>query len=152
MRTRYNQNFINSVKRLGGEWDGKEWVVPEAVQDKLDQLLQKWFGGERIAVRITAKDRIAESRGAVSFAGFTVARAWSRDSGAKLGDDVAMLEGAIASGGSTKNWLTVVTGGSVFVMSDFPKAVFDKLKPSEKWEFEIYTPGEGSDEDEEIEA
>lgn len=64
-------------------------------------------------------------QGPVEVAGRTIARAWGRDSGAKLGDGVVKLQGRVGSGGSMKNWETVVDAD--VVLHDCPRKVAEKL-------------------------
>ena len=51
-----------------------------------------------------------------------MARAYGRDSGAKIGEGVVFLEGGASSGGSVKNWYTTIKKGSVFEVRDVPRA------------------------------
>ena len=142
---RINVNFNNAVKKLGGFWNGEAWEVSSDFDAKLQKLHDKYFGCEKVPLKITAKERISESRGPVLFAGFVVTRAFGRDSGAKLGTGVALISGDHDSGGSVKNWLTIVDEKSVFVISDFPKSLIEKIR-TEKWNYEIFS---GEDDDEE---
>ncbi|MDP2060663.1 MAG: hypothetical protein Q8J97_13055, partial [Flavobacteriaceae bacterium] len=60
-----------------------------------------------------------EEKGAVSLFGRTIAKAFSRDSGARLGDDVVFISGTYKSGGSVKNWNTDVRNAT-FEIHKFP--------------------------------
>lgn len=54
----------------------------------------------------------------------TLARAFGRDSGARLGDGVAHLAGPKPrSGGSVKNWRTVIPGGCLLAVYNVPRAM-----------------------------
>jgi hypothetical protein len=55
-------------------------------------------------------------KSSLQLAGRTIARAWGRDSGAKLGEGVILESGRVYSGGSVKNWRTCATAGSVFLV------------------------------------
>jgi hypothetical protein len=54
-----------------------------------------------------------------SLFGRTIAKAWGRDSDAKLGDDIIWLSGIYRSGGSMKNWKTEIREGN-FIIKNFP--------------------------------
>jgi hypothetical protein len=58
--------------------------------------------------------------GAVELFGRTIAKARGRDSGAKLGDGIILLNGSVDSGGSVKNWTTDVDEAA-FIIKDFPQ-------------------------------
>ena len=60
-------------------------------------------------------------RDAIRIAGREVARATSRDSGAKLGEGVVLLSGGFASAGSVKNWGTESkSDGATVLIRDMP--------------------------------
>lgn len=61
--------------------------------------------------------------------GKSIASAWGRDSGARVGDDVAFVEGRPESGGSFKNWRSVVPAGSVVVLHNVPQAALQMELP-----------------------
>lgn len=143
---RINVNFNNRVKKLGGSWTGSGWEVSEDFDSKVSQLHTKYFSSDTVPLKITAKERISEHRGPVLFAGYVVARAWGRDSGSQLGSGVALLSGDHDSGGSANNWLTIVDAESVFVISDFPRNLIEKIR-TEKWDFEIYDSNDEEDDD-----
>ena len=68
---------------------------------------------KKIKLRITALQSIHRRYG-VDFMGVRVAVAFGRDSGAKVGRNVRMIDGDIDSGGSRVNWYCSVDAGSVF--------------------------------------
>ena len=68
---------------------------------------------EKVKVRITAKED-NKRRFAVVFMNEKIAVAFDRDSGAKIGDGVRMIDGEIDSGGSRVNWYCIVKMDSVF--------------------------------------
>lgn len=91
---------------------------------------------EKIKVRITAKEDNCR-KFAVVFMNEKVAVAFGRDSGAKIGYGVRMIEGEIGSGGSRANWYCVVREDSVFEL-EVDKEAFEKNKNRiKKWEIEV---------------
>ena len=100
---------------MGGRWDSqsKAWVFSAIVEDKVEEL-DALFNTNIITAEITAKMEIHGGQGAVNFCGYPLAKAFGRDSGAKVCDGVALIKGDIGSGGSQKNWATIVSVGSVF--------------------------------------
>ena len=109
----YNVNLVAKAHRLGGVWSGEAWVFPDLVADKIAEM-ETLYNGEMVAVEITAKSNLSCSRGPVTFLGYPIASAFSRDGGAKLGTGVSLIDGDITSGGSRANWTSNVDKGSVF--------------------------------------
>lgn len=58
----------------------------------------------------------------------TIAIAYSKNSGAKLGDDVALIKGSIYSGGSVKNWNTEIDRDTVINLYNVPVTIYEKEK------------------------
>jgi len=111
----FNQRLVDSCRKLGGKWDAdsKSWVFSAIVADAVEDLDCKW-NSEISAYEITAKDQLSSAQDSVHFCGYPIATATGRDSGAKLHDGVAQMSGRIRSGGSVKNWTSVVEEGSIF--------------------------------------
>lgn len=150
----YHPNFPTGAKRLGGKWNPAEkvWVFDLRDEDRVRELCNQIYGsdahviggkGERapvelVTLRLRAKSEVSAHTSAVFAAGRCVARATGRDSGARLGDGVVLLEGQATSGGSMKNWYTVVCEGSVLEIRDVPRAAAEKeLAESSEWDGEI---------------
>lgn len=118
--TPYNADFVKAVKRINGTWSATDraWVVNPKMKEQLKKLLVECYGetGEeqKRTYKITATQKYSECRASVTAGGLVIASATDRDSGAKVGEGVYLLEGDIDSGGSAKYWSTVVKEGSVF--------------------------------------
>ncbi|HPO91757.1 MAG TPA: hypothetical protein PLJ44_11675 [Victivallales bacterium] len=134
--TYYNRKFANKARNLRGQWDSssKAWIFDESVEEYVKQALIDIFGvtGEipYETCSLLIKDFTAwEMRGEVELFGRTVARAFGRDSGAKLGDDIIWVSGSYHSGGSVKNWTTEVENGT-FEIQNFPleRTKFDDVR------------------------
>lgn len=140
--TPYNPVFVKEIKTIGGaKWDGVQrcWKVPEATVDTVRKIMMEVYGetdlpdgGEKVTVRVKFNEMETGHRGPVVVFGKTVASAFGRDSGARVGDDVVFIEGAPESGGSAKNWSTVIPEGCVVEIRNVPTAALD-----DSYEYEI---------------
>lgn len=129
--TPYNAEFVKKIKNVGGrKWDSSQncWTVPETEIDTVRDYMMEVFGESdlpdedgKITIKVTFNDDASKLTAPVTLYGKEIARAWGRDSGAKIGDDVTLISGRITSGGSQKNWRTVIDAGSVFKIRDVPK-------------------------------
>jgi len=131
---KFNSHLVDACRKLGGKWDKGEsaWIFSAIIEDKIEEL-DILYNSEHIAVEITAKEKISWCNETVDFLGYTIARAYGRDTGAKLGDDVNQISGKIGSGGSMKNWTTYVTEGSTFRLM-VPKDLLNSFEYEEEWE------------------
>jgi len=121
----YNQKFVNKARNLRGKWKDGAWWFDDSIVDYVRDLMKGCFGttGEEPYDNVDlviSNFTDSYSRGAVELFGRTIAKAWGRDSGAKLGDGIILISGRIKSGGSVKNWYTEVDGAD-FIIKDFPK-------------------------------
>ena len=146
--TPYNPEFVKRVKLLGGRWNGKQWVVPDSAVDAVRGAMQAVYGRtdeaptETVTVVATATVEQHAYKSAYSLFGRTLATAWGRDSGARIGDGVAFVQGAPESGGSVKNWSTHIMAGSVIEIYDVPKAAYDAQMADLPSGWEVTTKGE----------
>lgn len=110
----YNADLIEKCRKLGGRWDGDEkaWVFPGFVSDKVEEL-DEIYNDELITIELKAKEYFSRCNEPILFCGYVVARATGRDSGAKLGEGVSMLQGSVGSSGSMKNWATCIQEGTI---------------------------------------
>lgn len=136
--TPYNPDFVKAIKGIGGaKWNTSEkcWSIPESAVDAAREIMSNVYGyndvteNETISLRITFNERVSECGSDVVLFGKTLAHAYGRDSGAMVGDDVSFISGGASSGGSRKNWASIVDEGSVAVLSNVNKSVYDKTEP-----------------------
>lgn len=114
------------LKALGGRWDpdGKRWVLSAAMADAAGAVLVDHFGGfnarRQGGARVTLRATRDVSRvcGSICGLGRELVIATGRDSGARPGAGVAILDGRATSGGSARYWETRVTGGTKLVVED----------------------------------
>ncbi len=111
----FNEIALKRCRDLGGKWDSetKVWTFSTLVEDQVDKL-ELLFNCDIVGVEITATQEMIGYKNPVYFCGYSVATAFNRDSGAKVGDGVSLISGEITSGGSVKNWQTVVRKGCTF--------------------------------------
>lgn len=137
----YNPDLPAAARGLSGKWNGSAWVFPEAVASDVKELYQKIYGqwpgevADLVRVRAVCEQGDWEDKAGIFLLGRCVARAFNRDSGARLGEGVVVREGGFSSGGSMKHWQTQAEDGTVIELLDVPRA---KFVPAEgRWTFEI---------------
>lgn len=134
--TPYNQEFVRRCRNLRGKWDAEKtaWIFDESIEEYVKQALMDCYGttGEEIVeycnLLVTDYSDFG-SKGPVELFGRTIAKAWGRDSGAKLGGDIVWIAGTYRSGGSVKNWGTDIADAT-FEIQNFPlpRTEFDDVK------------------------
>ena len=142
--TPYDRKFVEAIKNIGSaRWNGEAWTVPIDYTDNVRSIMKDVYGrddqstGETVDCEIEFFGEYYEDKAAFTMFGKTLARAWGRDSGAKVGDDVMLVDGSIGSGGSRANWDTRVYKGAKFIVKNIPKARFDKEKDEYSEEYKI---------------
>ena len=78
----------------------------------------------------------------ITIAGKTIAAAFGRDSGAKVGDDAAFISGEPRIDGSARNWTTVIPAGSVVEVYNVPKAKAYELVSASDPRYTIHIKGD----------
>lgn len=124
----YNADFVSGAKRLGGKWSSPYWIFPAEVLTDVRRLLVEVYGeddraqAKRVRLRVLVEALIDEGgQGDVVVGGRQLARAYGRDSGAKLGEDIVVLKGGFSSGGSRKNWCITFKVGTVVDILRLPE-------------------------------
>ncbi len=123
VRMEYFPDAVSKIKKLGYvSWEStmKGWLIDENFKDEVKEILIEYYGTDgsfrpkTTNIEITANEEIETLRKPVLFAGKVIAVAYGRDSGARLGNNVAQCSGEINSGGSAVNWKTIIKKGSCF--------------------------------------
>lgn len=121
----FNGIFVEHARRLGGKWDESRWSFDIRELADVKELCMLAFGtdGERldqVDVEVTVNnDGFYAHTSALTLYGYTLARAFGRDSGAKIMyEGLIIKKGGFDSAGSAKNWCTQAKEGTVFVMRD----------------------------------
>lgn len=141
--TPYDKDFIYKIKtRIGGaRWDAakKCWSIPVDAVDSCRDIMQECFGmsdvddnGDTVTVKVSIVDDISELQSSVRLFGKVLSRAYGRDSSGKPGEDVLYIEGAPQSGGSVKNWRSIVPKGSVIMLTNVKRKLWDNYVDSNK--------------------
>ena len=134
--TPYNVSFVAGARKLAGSWDAdkKLWVFDARDLDRVKALCMTLYGSDGVTddtctIRVTYAPGESADRGPLTIAGRVVAKAWGRDSGAKLGEGIVLLEGGFTSGGSMKNWDTRAksTTGAIVLVRDFPRSEAERM-------------------------
>ncbi|HRR40482.1 MAG TPA: hypothetical protein P5244_04545 [Syntrophales bacterium] len=128
----YNADFVDRAKRLGGRWQSPSWVFDIRDEQAVRNLCRTIYGtdGQSIPDVVTIRATLDSSKrayqGPITLFGRVVARAFGRDSGARLGEGVILVSGRFFSGGSRMNWYTEVKDGTVVRIHDIPRAAAEK--------------------------
>jgi hypothetical protein len=128
-KTPFHPDFPPNARKIGGDWNNPYWIFDIRDEARVRELCRNIFGtdGEDntdlVTIRVTIiNEHFRIPQNSFFLAGRLVAKAWGRDSGAKLGDGIIVLEGGFDSGGSVKNWTTTITDWpTVFEVRDIPK-------------------------------
>ncbi|OIN55736.1 hypothetical protein [Arsenicibacter rosenii] len=125
----YNTDFVIKARGLRGKWQDNQWVFEADVLEHVRQAMLSSYsvtGAFPYEVcTLVVKDYYQESSASgVELFGRPVAKAFGRDSGAKPQEGIFLVSGKFRSGGSVKNWKTVVD--ATFEIHDFPVAALDR--------------------------
>lgn len=127
----YNSKVNLALKKLGKTSRTGVDVFEENFESaaKLQEALK-----EKVLVEITAIQEISKWQQSIDFCGETIAKATGRDSGAFIPPHIAKISGVATSGGSVRNWHTIIKEGSVFQVH-VPKIIFEKYAQDYEKEF-----------------
>ncbi|HDU8572077.1 hypothetical protein [Vibrio parahaemolyticus] len=113
----YNTYLVDKCRALGGQWDKSSecWVFSGLIEEKVDELACV-FNSHLVPVEVTINDDydVYEEKGTLCCLGYPIARAFGRDSGARVEEGVGVVAGGFTSCGSKKNWVTQAKSGTVF--------------------------------------
>ena len=137
--TPYSAEFVSQIKsRVGGaRWNSEKrcWTTSIEALDTVREILNTVYGfsdidsvGKSYTVRIEVLRDFESERAPVSLFNREVARAFGRDSGAKIAENVLFVNGKPTSGGSKQYWNTTIPEGSVFDILHIPDKVLENGK------------------------
>lgn len=135
--TPYNPDFVARVKALSGHWDAssRRWKVKAQAVDAVRAAMMEIYGesdqpstDERVTVIVRVAKEIETYTAPVTLFGKVVAAAYGRDTGARVGSDAAFSKGAPTSGGSARNWATVIPAGCEIEIYNVPRAMYERDK------------------------
>lgn len=134
----YLPAWTTQAKRLSGQWDSydRAWLFDAREETRVRAALVECYGtdgspvpnSDLATIRLTFASEWVESRKSLFLCGREIAGATGRDSGARLGEGVVLLSGGVRSGGSVKNWTTIVKQGTQVELRDVPRAVAEALQ------------------------
>lgn len=128
LTTPYNPVYVQRIKQLGARWDAssKRWRINEQSVDAARKIMREIYGGddqwqdEKVTVIATFSETQSALLNAYYLFGKVIAQAFGRNTGAQVGPEAAFVEGAPRSGGSVKNWKTIIPEGSIVEIYNVP--------------------------------
>lgn len=137
----YNVDLPEQAKMLGGRWIGskKRWAYRDEAETEVRALYLDVYGdwpgetSESVTLLCLAGDSAEMTCESLTLCGRPIARAFGRDSGARVADGVVIVSGNVGSGGSRKNWTTHMDTGSVFKLLDVTQIVAERLIADPEW-------------------
>jgi hypothetical protein len=133
----YNSNFVRFAKRCTAKYQtGGEWWFDARDEARVREACLRYYGSDGhlvdvVTLRVTWPVEASTWHGPIAVFGRPVASATGRDSGARLGNGIVLLEGGFGGGGSRINWTTEAWAGTVVLVRDFPRAMAEQLILSE---------------------
>lgn len=131
IRSPYNADFVRRIRLMSGKWDAdsRRWVVCSDAVDAVRKIMMEIYGEsdespafETVTLIVEFLNEVSSYNSPYCLAGKPIAIATWRDSGAKPGEGVAFIEGTPKSGGSAKNWYTIIPAGCVVEIYRVPKS------------------------------
>lgn len=140
LTTPYNPVYVQRIKQLGARWDAssKRWRINAQSVDAARKIMREIYGeddqkqDEKVTVIATFSETQSALCNSYCLFGKTIARAYGRDTGAQVGEEAAFIERAPRSGGSIKNWETVIPAGSVVEIYNVPRKFVEQEIESNK--------------------
>lgn len=128
----YNREFVSQAKLIGGRWSAPFWVFDIRDADRVRDVLMDIYGEDgsvqdRVTIRMTLTSEHDKRGGPIVVHGREIASATGRDSGARLGRGIVLIEGKFDGGGSVKNWSTIVRTDATVLVRDVPRAAADRM-------------------------
>jgi len=133
--TPYNPDFIKKIKKAGGRWkpDTRKWLMDSRNLKIARDIMFEVYGRDDLPTKTTSvlvKVRTGWNvkRGPVIIMGRVIGSASSRDSGARIGEDVCFVKGSVNSGGSIKNWFTFIEDKTEIILHDVPLVMIERAR------------------------
>lgn len=132
VHSEYNSEFVTHARNLAGRWDDtqKSWIFDIRNEADVLQACYLAYGEDGVrnnkcSVKITLPNGYYVDQGTICFFGRQIARAFGRDSGAKVFPGVVIKEGGFSSGGSAKHWTTRALKGTVLILRDVSRPMVE---------------------------
>lgn len=156
VHTPYHPDFVKKIKSCSSaKWDAtrRAWQIKAEQVPIVRKLMVDIFGesdipteGKRFDVQLEFHTSVSAWHEGVYLLGKCLARASGRDSGARPGDGVCYIEGGCSSGGSMKNWTSIVDEGSIVILYDIPESLILKEKCQEGIDYKLIERNPNEDE------
>lgn len=142
----YHPELPDAAKQLGGKFNpvDKSWVFHPRTEQRVRDMAMEIYGSdgratpETVSVKARYTNKVQHYCELYSLSeyvcGQQVARAYGRDSGASVSNNVVVLSGGFDSGGSMKNPALKIYKDTEIEIHDVPKTL---VKNQEDWEVEI---------------
>ena len=133
--TPFNSEFVSKIKRIGKtKWNPSQkcWIAPLSSIDSVRQIMLDVYkendieSCEKIDVKVTFLREKGSCCKAYQLLGKSISIAFGRDTGAKVGEDVEIVKGSVYSGGSAKNWCSLVEEGTVAILRNVSKRLYEE--------------------------
>lgn len=141
IKSPYNSIFVEKARNLAGKWSSLNEVWQFDIRDEAEVLETCYlcYGEDGIRnnkcnIQITFIESASASKSALCVLGYPLARAFNRDSGAKVSDGVLIKSGGFDSSGSMKHWTTKAKAGTVIVLRDVSKPLVQAFIDSDEYE------------------
>lgn len=121
----YNASFVQKCRNFRGTFKDNAWWFDDSIIDYVREAMIQHFGttGEipydTCTLLVYNYSESSPTHSPCVLFGRTIAKAFGRDSGARLGDDIIFISGQYRSGGSVKNWCTEIREAT-FEIHKFP--------------------------------
>lgn len=134
--TPYNKSFTQKIKKIRSAiWNGSAWKIDADFVPAVREIIKDVYGYDdtdtevdTVSLRVTFLQHQEKWHDDIRMFGKTVAAAYGRNTGAKLGKDAALIKGNVYSGGSVKNWTTNIAMDSVILLNNVPREMYEKRK------------------------
>lgn len=131
--TPYNPEFVKRIKKFSdARWNSGEkcWTIDESNLDAARVIMKEIYGyadneiNEKVTLKIHVKESVSKKHGDVILFGKILSHATGRD-----------------SGGSAKNWESVVSEDSEILLHNVNKNLYEEYleNPQEEYEIEVVT-------------
>lgn len=138
VESHYHPDFPAAARKLGGRWNKSAWVFDSRDETRVRDLCIDIYGtdgttgaGEMVTLRVSFFTRFTTTEKTMFVAGRQIARVFSRDGGALLGDGVVVTEGGFYSTGSRNHPALGVKSGTIAEIRDVPRAAAEKAAESD---------------------
>ena len=154
VKSPYDSDFVAAARSIGGKWDREQglWVFPSNLIDEVRQIMMANYHttGEspEVKLKVTVSAEISGYTAPAYIGPVPVAQAWGRDGGAKPLNGACFIKGKPRSGGSIKNWYTIIPEDSEFtirVPGDLAEYLINEHQDTQSIEIGYYSEDNTAD-------